>query len=96
MRIECNRCHQQFGEHRATAGLFTILPAVVITSIVCGMLVRSIHGWAFLIAVPLWFVLSWIFWELPRWTTSLRYWRRRCPNCGSCDWASPRYSGFGL
>ena len=96
MRIECNSCHQQCGEPRATAGIFTILPAALITGVICGLLVRSIHGWVLLVSIPVWLFLSWVLWELPRWITSLRYRRRRCPSCGACDWAFPHYSGFAL
>lgn len=96
MRIECNSCHQQLGKHSAAGGIFTILPAGLITGVLCAILTRSIHGWAFVVAVPLWLFLSWVLWELPRWLTSLRYFRRRCPNCGACDWARPNYSGFSL
>lgn len=96
MRIKCNRCHQQLGEPVALAGIFTWVPAAIITAITCSVIECVIHGWAFLIAIPLWVFLTWILCELPRWRAMLRYYRHPCPKCGACDWARPQYSGFGL
>lgn len=97
MRIKCNQCQQEFGEHHAAGGIFTFFPAGVITGLVCGFLGHILPIWLLLLLViPLWWLFAWGLWELPRWLTSLRHWRRRCPQCGARNWGRPRYSGFGL
>lgn len=96
MTIECNHCHKQFGEPQAVGLLFTGGPAAIITGIVCGALERYIHGWKFVIALPMWFFTTWFIWEFPRWIVSVRHAFRNCPNCGARDWGKPEYGGFGL
>jgi hypothetical protein len=97
MIIQCKNCSFKCGTPQATSGIFTILPAMVVTGILCGMLAHHIGKiLALLAALPIWFFFSWILWELPRWLTFLRYGLRRCPKCGARSWNRPRYSGFGL
>jgi hypothetical protein len=96
MRIECKSCHKHSGEPRAAAGIFTMLPAAVISGVMCAALGRGLGAWVWILGPLLWLVLSWALWKLPLWFASMRYLRRRCPHCGACDWDSPHYSGFGL
>ena len=96
MIIKCKRCGTTCGNPQATGGIFTILPAALITGVACAFLVAEIKGWAFLAAIPLWFILTWVLWEFPRWITFLRYGLRDCPKCGARSWERPEYSGFGL
>lgn len=97
MRIKCNQCQQELGEHQAMAGIFILPPAMGITAAACGPLHQVMGLRVLLLAIPLVVVVTWFFHELPRWITMLRHWRRRCPQCGRRDWGRPDYSGgFGL
>jgi type IV secretory pathway TrbD component len=97
MIIECNQCHERFGRSRTIAGFNSILPATFLTGVLCAMLTEFLHGWVFLLALPLWLLCLWIICETPRWWTLLRYRRRRCPKCGACDWVEAQHGGgFGV
>ena len=90
MIIECNQCHERFGQCRANHGAGIMLASALLTGILCAWLTRFIGGWVFLLALPMWLLAGWLLWEIPRWWTMLCYRSRRCPKCGACDWGRPR------
>jgi hypothetical protein len=96
MILECKNCGFKQGKPMAVGGVITMLPAGCITGILCGIFGATLSLWVILLALPLWFFLTWVFWEGPRWFTYLRYGRRACPRCGVRAWNKPQYSGFGL
>jgi len=96
MIIKCKQCGSRSGEPVAVGGVTTMLPAAVVTGLMGGVLMHWMGNWIYLLLLPLWVLLTWLFWEGPRWLTALRYRRRHCPQCGACQWERPEYSGFGL
>lgn len=50
--------------------------------------------WPWLAAVPLWFLISWVLWEAPRWAAMVKNRLRPCEQCGSSAWSRPDYGGF--
>ena len=95
MVTTCNRCGKVVGSPVAVGLMTTGLPACLVTGILCGYL-TSVSSWFLLLALPLWMVLTWLFWEGPRWLAAFRNRFRNCPQCGQRDWSSPRSGGFGL
>ena len=104
MLIECNQCHKKTGTPQAASRILTIVPTAVVTGVLLGVIVKWAKdqgmSWGIcgvsVVAIPLYLFFSWMFWELPRWITKLRYGSKPCPHCGARDWGSPRYSGFGI
>lgn len=95
MVTTCNRCGNVVGEPVAVGFVTTGLPAAAVAGLACGFAARF-SSWFFLLSVPLWILVTWLFWEGPRWLVALRNRFRNCPQCGKRDWSSPRYGGFGL
>lgn len=95
MRARCRRCGTTIGSPSAVGCVTTVVPAALITGVAIGCLI-PISRWFVLAAVPLWILMTWLFWEGPRYLVMLRNRFTSCPQCQARDWERPEYSGFGL
>ena len=96
MTSTCQNCgYRIVGGPTAVGCITTGGPAAVVTGVIGGILFQEIV-WFALAALPMWFGLTWLFWEAPRMLMALRNRFRRCPHCGDRAWGQPEYSGFGL
>jgi hypothetical protein len=95
MVTRSNRCGARVGAPVAVGGITTFLPAGVVTGLLCAVLI-GVRWWFVFAFLPLWVLLSWLFWEGPRWVVAFRNRSRNCPRCGQRDWERPKYGGFGF
>jgi hypothetical protein len=108
MLIECKSCHEKAGTPQMARALSTLFPAAGVSGLLCALLNDAARDSIFhhrgdviypdglVFAIPFFVLFSWLFWQFPRWRMRSRYRHTPCPRCGACDWAQPRYSGFGV